>query len=395
MRLLWLSLTVMALAAAPLAAQEAGSRTEAEARRQEEKAKALTEYRRAWLEKQLLEIEKAGGFNAAHGLFVTVGGIKAGSGIAVGPAYAKMLDSGAVFTAKAVYSVKQFKLAQVAMQSGPLAGGRLTAQGRVRWQDAPAVAFYGLGTNAAPVRADYSETRGEVSGLGVFRPVPALRFAAGAGLEKYETGPGEAKRPSIGELFTAVPGVNADATYLHSSASAGVDSRDGEGYSRHGTLLRATFHDYHQTDEGAYSFRRVDGAVEQYLPILHGNWVIYLGARASTTSTSSGNSVPFFLLPDVGGNDLRGYNSFRFRDRHSVVFTAEYRWYAQENLDAAIFYDAGKVVANRSDLNFKDLRGSVGGGLRLHGPRTTAVRVELAHSREGLRFILSFSPVGG
>lgn len=395
MRRIWLSLAVLALAAAPLTAQEPGSRAETEARRQQEKAKALSEYKPAWLEQRLLAIEKAGGFTAARGLFVTVGGIKPGSGVALGPAYARMLDSGAIVVGKAVYSVKQFKLAQVSMQSAPLAGGRMFLDGRVRWQDAPAVAFYGLGTNALPVRADYSETRSEVSGQAMFRPAGALRFAAGAGFEKYDTGPGEGNVPSIDTVFDAVPGLNADVAYLHSFASAGVDSRDGEGYSRHGTLLRATFHDYRQQDDGPYSFQRLDGAVEQYLPILRGNWVIYLGARASTTSTSSGNSVPFFLLPDVGGNDLRGYNSFRFRDRHSVVFTAEYRWYAQENLDAAIFYDAGKVVADRSDLNFQDLRGSVGGGLRLHGARTTAVRVELAHSREGYRFILSFSPVGG
>lgn len=395
MRRIWLSLAVIMLAAAPLAAQEAGSRAEAEARQQEEKAKALSEYKPTWLEKRLLTIQRDGGWGNARGLFFTVGGIKAGSGIAVGPAYVKMLDSGAVLAGRAVYSLKQFKLAEVRTKSAPLSRGRLFIDGRVRWLDAPAVAFYGLGTNATPVRSDYSETKGEAGAEAVFRPVRALRFAAGTGVERYEVGPGEGKKPSIEVLFPGVPGTGVDATYLHSLASAGVDSRDGEGYSRHGTLLRATFHDYRQQNDGPYSFRRVDGAFEQYLPILHGNWVIYLGARASTTSTSSGDTVPFFLMPDVGGNDLRGYNSYRFRDRHSVVFTAEYRWYAQENLDAAIFYDAGKVVSNRRDLNFDELRGSVGGGVRLHGPRATFIRLELAHSREGYRFILSFSPVGG
>jgi hemolysin activation/secretion protein len=77
------------------------------------------------------------------------------------------------------------------------------------------------------------------------------------------------------------------------------------------------------------------------------------------------------------------------------MFTAEYRWYVQEFVDMAIFYDTGKVAAERSQLDFDGLKSSVGAGIRFHGPQTTAVRLELARSREGWRFIFGFSPVGG
>jgi hypothetical protein len=105
--------------------------------------------------------------------------------------------------------------------------------------------------------------------------------------------------------------------------------------------------------------------------------------------------VPFFLLPDLGGSDLRGFDNYRFRNRHSMLLTAEYRWYAQEFLDGAIFYDAGKAVPRRGDLDFTGLKSSYGAGIRLHGPRTTALRIDVARSREGTRLIFAFSPVGG
>jgi hypothetical protein len=236
-----------------------------------------------------------------------------------------------------------------------------------------------------------------VSAAATFRPLRLLHLEGSVGFERFDTGPGDSAKPPIPSVFPdlVVPGLNADPDYLHTLASAELDSRDGEGFSRHGTLLRAALHDYRQQNTGPYSFQRLDGAAEQYIPILHGNWVIYAGLRASTTTAADGNEVPFFLMPDIGGSDLRGYGNYRFRDRHSLVFTAEYRWYAQEFLEAALFYDAGKAVARRSDLDFSGLKSNVGFGVRFHGPQTTAIRMEIARGSEGLRFIMAFSPMGG
>jgi hypothetical protein len=78
-----------------------------------------------------------------------------------------------------------------------------------------------------------------------------------------------------------------------------------------------------------------------------------------------------------------------------MLLTAEYRWYAQEFLDGAIFYDAGKAVPQRGDLDFRRLKKSYGAGVRLHGSRMTVLRLEVARSGEGTRLIIAFSPVGG
>jgi hypothetical protein len=374
-------------------AQEPGSRAEEQARQQEEKARALKNYKGPWIERQLLAIEEAGGFGVARGLFLTFGDIKRGTGFALGPAYGKTFASGAIVVAKGAYSVSNAKVAQLSFQSPPLAGRRLVLKGRGRWQDAPSVRVYALGMDSPKTRNDYAETKTEVSGEAALAPVRFLRFGAGVAFERFETGISHQADSGHLDIFDGLPGIGADPRYVHGRASAAIDSRDGPGYSRRGSLLQATFHDYRQQNDGPYSFQRVDGAAEQYVPILHGNWVLFLGLRASTTTNTAGHEVPFFLMPDLGGRYLRGFSNYRFRDRHSILITAEYRWYAQEYLDGAIFYDAGKVVPTRSALDVSGLKSSVGAGVRLHS-QTAAIRFEVAHSREGMRILLAFSPVG-
>jgi hypothetical protein len=365
------------------------------ARQQEEKAQKLEPYKRNFAERKLLEIEEAGGFNVAGGLVVAFGGIKQGSSFAMGPAYAKTLRNGTLLVAKGAYSIREFKLLQVFAQAPPIANGRVTINGRARWQDAPELAVYPLGRASPRMRANYSETKTEVSGQALFAPA-FLRFGVGSGFERYDTGGASSTRhPSVEQLFAPVemPGIGADPDYIHSFVTAGIDSRTGPGFSRTGSQLQATFHDYRQQNDGPYSFRRVDGIARQLIPILRGNWVIDLSVRASTTDADTGNEVPFFLMPDLGGSaELRGYASYRFRDRHSLIATAEYRWYVQEYVEMAIFYDAGKVVPRKGDLDFTGLKSDVGIGLRFHTPRTTVLRFEVARSTEGVRFIFGFGP---
>jgi hypothetical protein len=390
----WLALLLLTAVPAAAMAQEPDTRAGEIARQQEEKSKQLAPYSRNIFERRLLQIEEAGGFAVQRGFFVTFGDIKQGSSIALGPAYTKLFDRGGSIMGKATYSIRNFKLLQVGATAPPMAAGRLHISGRARWQDAPELAVYALGPDSPKVRADFSETRTEVSAQAEFRPVRLVRLGAGAAFERYQTGGAETTRSSVEELFgpADMPGIHADPTYLHSFVSGALDSRRGPGYSRSGTLLQATLHDYAQQNDGPYSFQRVDAIARQLIPILHGNWVIDLSVRTSTTSVDGGNEVPFFLLPDLGGSgELRGYGAYRFRDRNSIIFTGEYRWYVQEFVDMAVFYDAGKVARRRGDLDFDHLKSNVGIGIRFHGPQTTVLRIEAAKGNEGLRFIFGFS----
>ena len=124
--------------------------------------------------------------------------------------------------------------------------------------------------------------------------------------------------------------------------------------------------------------------------MLTDTWVLSLRGRVETTTRKDGQELPFFMLPALGGGStLRGYTSWRFRDRNSVLVQAEWRVLANRYLDAAIFYDAGKVTARRADLDLKGLKSDVGLGFRLHGPLSTPLRIEFAKGNEGLVLVFS------
>ena len=66
-------------------------------------------------------------------------------------------------------------------------------------------------------------------------------------------------------------------------------------------------------------------------------------------------------MPDLGGSHtLRGYPTWRFRDRNRLLLTGEYRWTAGPFVDMALFLDAGKVAPRvagpRSARPEEDLR---------------------------------------
>ena len=91
------------------------------------------------------------------------------------------------------------------------------------------------------------------------------------------------------------------------------------------------------------------------------------------------------MLPALGGGStLRGFASWRFRDRNSLLLQAEWRVLANRFLDMALFYDAGKVTARPKDISLDGLKSDYGLGFRFHGPAATPLRIELARSNEGL-----------
>jgi hypothetical protein len=118
--------------------------------------------------------------------------------------------------------------------------------------------------------------------------------------------------------------------------------------------------------------------------------VISLRGRVQST-VNDDDVVPYFMMPYLGsGSTLRAYPSQRFRDRHALLTSAEFRWIPNRvGLDMAIFYDAGKVASRRKDLDFEDLATNWGIGARFHGPATTILRIEVARGTEGWNLVFS------
>ena len=100
------------------------------------------------------------------------------------------------------------------------------------------------------------------------------------------------------------------------------------------------------------------------------------------------------MLPSLGGgSNLRGYSSWRFRDRNSVLLQGEWRIMVNRFFDSAVFYDAGQVAAHKRDLDLHRLQTDYGFGVRFHAPFATVLRIDVARSREGTSFVFSTSPV--
>ena len=319
-----------------------------------------------------------------------------GGGFAPGLGYMFHTGPYSTLDVRGSYSLNSYKLAEAEFVSPRLFDrrGELTVRGG--WRDATEVAFYGFGMNTSSGdRANYGFEQPFGSALLTIRPMRRL-FMTRAGFEvsRWDLKSGEGTAPSVEEVYTpeSLPGLASTTTYLHTQATVGFDSRPSSGYARRGGFYGVTGHDYSDRDD-ASGFRQVDYEVVQHIPILRDTWVISLHALAKTTWDKGEQAAPFYLMPSLGGGStLRGFSSFRFSDRHSLLLQAEWRIMANRFFESAVFYDAGKVAARTSDLDLTHLKSDYGFGLRFHAPLATVLRVDVARSNEGTRLVFAASP---
>ena len=157
-------------------------------------------------------------------------------------------------------------------------------------------------------------------------PAPAswAVFRAGLTYEDFTLSDGPGSAPSIEDVHTpaTAPGLGANPDYLHVNASAASTRDPRPNYARRGGSDEFAYHNYSDRDD-TYTFDRLDAEIVQHVPILRENWVLSLRGRLQTTLGDT-DVVPYFLLPSLGsGSTLRGYSSWRFRDRHAVLFSGE------------------------------------------------------------------------
>ena len=173
------------------------------------------------------------------------------------------------------------------------------------WREATAVGFYGIGTDntSKDDRANYSFKQPYASAMLDVRPWrKALIFGGGVEYSEWDQGPGDGTDPSVDEVYTpaTLPGLGATVTYLHTQGTVALDWRTSAGYSRRGGYYGATIHDYGDPDE-VYSFRQVDYDAIQHLPLFRDRFVLSLHGRVETTYTNGDDTIPFFMLPALGG----------------------------------------------------------------------------------------------
>ena len=349
---------------------------------------------------RLKEFDQAGGIHFTEHFAIVFGGIKQGSGIALGPAFSHTFSNGGFTQIKAVYSLKQFKLLQARYDTRRFWSDRAIVISRVRWQDAPKLPLYRLGQDSPDEHVNSGERKTEASSRVILKVAPMVTITTGFGVERYTTSGGriDLKEDTALAALPAippVPGLSTSPLFAHAYVSAGLDSRTSPDYSRSGRFFEAALHDFHDWKDGQDSFRRVELTAQQLIPTHGERGVIDLSARTWLSQSRGVRSVPFFLMPTIGGGEqLRAYPSYRFRDRDALLLKGEYRWAVHKMVDVAGVYEAGTVAPDVKGLSLDNMAHSVGMGIRVHSKTSSLFRADLAHGREGFGFRVGFNAGG-
>jgi hypothetical protein len=380
----------------PAFAQE--TREEALRQQRAEKSKSLTPYKPTSLEAALTLVEdRAIGVIGREGFYPKLGSLTTGSGFALGAGFrnSPVFRHHGTLDVWAAGSLKKYWAVEARAIFPELADGRVFAEGWASRREYPHEDFFGIGPDAE--RQDHVGFALRTTSFGAragVRPVRAIRL--GARLEYIQPGigpGGDGDIPSIETIFddASAPGLVRQPDYVRASGFVEVDYRQPIN-ARKGGWYRLELNRYEDRHFDAYSFKRVDIDLRQYVPLLAERRVLAGRAYVSTSDATAGQVVPFYFMPYLGGNDtLRGFREYRFRGPHALLLQGEYRYEIWSGLDGALFYDAGKVASRRSDLDLKNLEKDYGFGFRFNTDNGVVVRLDAGFgSRDGKHLYITF-----
>ena len=320
-----------------------------------------------------------------------------GGGLVLGAGYITFVSPYDLIDARFSLTPSGYKLFETQFLAPRLFRRTTTLSVTGGWREATQVGFYGFGEAGQNQdnRADYAFQQPFASAMLETRPTRGM-FLLRGGVEVTQwkqTAPNSESVPPVDAVYTpaTLPGLGTRPVYLHSQGTIGLDSRVFPGYARRGGFYGVTFHDFEDQDS-LFGFQQLDYEAIQHVPILRDTWVLSFHGLVHTSYGKTGQQIPFFMMPAVGGgSELRAFSSWRFRDQNTVLVQAEWRVMASRFLDTAVFYDAGKATTHRSDLNLSDLRSDFGFGIRLHGAAVTPLRIDFAKGNEGFAIVFAAS----
>jgi hypothetical protein len=338
-----------------------------------------------------------------HGFRPKVGGVRSGSGLALGVQYDKLgLGGGkAEVSSNVAASVRSYELADLRLTfpSFLRREERLFLTAYARYRNFPQEDFYGLGPDSSEddrTSFRYEDATVEL-GAG-FRPRKWLTLGGGVGYIDLNVGRGTDDRfPSAEEQFddAQAPGIDLQPSFVGSHVYAEVDYRDVPGRPKWGGYYRLAVTRFDARGGNLFDFRRYAIELQQYLSFSRDDRrTIALRALGTFDDAMKGHRIPFYLENTLGGgSDLRAFHDFRFRDRYRLLFNLEYRREVWKGLDLAAFADAGKVFGDIDELDLGHLKFAWGGGLRIKNKKEVLLRLDLGHGDEGTLLYIRFGPV--
>lgn len=379
------------------------------------KSKEVKEIRRGKVEAALFKmtddfkLERF--FNPRKGFFVRFGVPGEGSGFGAGPAW-RISNPTYAFTVSSAYTLSGNWIGDVTLRMPRLADERYFVDVSGTRIERPTEDFWGLGQQSSnEARTTYMLNQTSVQGTGGVRLHYWLTAGARTAFINPGIGRGRDKRfPSSTTEFTdgTAPGLTRQPTFMKYEAFLEFDNRDSIpptrtalrldqpplGNARRGGRYYLAFSKYHDRELDQFSFRRVVVDLQQHIPILAGHRVIALRAMAITSEADAGHRVPFYFSPTIGGgNTLRGFSTFRFRDENLLLLQAEYRYHVNNFVSGGVFIDSGKVARRTRDLGLNGMETTYGFGVRLGMQGGAGLRADLAFGGKSPRLVLGFNNV--
>jgi hypothetical protein len=387
--------------AGPAAAQTASSRADLLRQQRDEKAKALRPYQPNGLERAITFAQDKAVFLVPRaGIYPKLGSLTTGSGFAFGPGYRNSPIFGYHGTLDVwiAGSLKKYWAAEVRATFPDLARGRLFVDAYGTRRDYPREDYFGLGPDS--LRRDQTSFAFRTTAFGASGGVrPVKKLSLGGGIDVIQPSVGNGDEPGlapIGDVFTdaTAPGLARQPDFVRSSVFVELDYREPRN-ARKGGWYRVEFSRYHDRDLDAYTFDRVDIDLRQYVGFLAERRVLAGRVYVSTSDADAGQTVPFYLMPYLGGRDtLRGFREYRFRGPHLILLQGEYRFEIWSGLEGALFADAGKVALRRADLDLSNLESDYGFGFRFNTDNGVIMRADVGFgSRDGTHLYITFGGI--
>jgi len=211
-------------------------------------------------------------------------------------------------------------------------------------------------------------------------------------------GPRDQDDPPLAERFPdAIPvGYGEYSTGVTVGLGLAHIDENASGRPTSGGSRRVRVWHFSNLDGSGLDFWTFRLEAEQFIPLWYRNHTLAVRGVVAWIDRTSPDEVPFQrLMTNRFPDELRGFDSFRWRDRGITILSAEYRWplWSHMNPDATgldiyALADVGQVFRNADDIGGRNLTTSVGAGIRLGSVRRFIARVEVAWSDEGAQFRL-------
>lgn len=264
------------------------------------------------------------------------------------------------------------------------------------YRDYPGEAFYGLGPGSElGLRSDYRLRDETYEGAMQFQAGPVTLTARGALLSTSIAAGTDAGYPDTGTSNddTTAPGVFRAPGFVRLSAGLWLEARDEPHNPHRGLAFGIAVSRFDDRGSRAFQWTRWNVDARQYVSLGSPRHVIALRQVVSLDAPDAGSRVPFFLQATEGGGDLlRGYRSYRFRDDKLLATALEYRFELRPRVELALIHEAGQVASSVDVFSLGRLRHSFGAGIRLKSPRHVKLRIDVLHSREGTRTHVNLQP---